>query len=134
MKLHTQLTAGLNTINAYDEAGIAVNGQTLHSSCIVTPDKLLAPWAAGSIDTLTAADVLQLIEVSCPLVLLGTGKRQKFPPAALLRPLIERQIGVEIMDSGAACRTYNILVAEGRLVAAAIILEPGPHAGFRHAP
>lgn len=128
MKLHTQLATGLNTINAYGEDGITVNGQPVHVSCIVTPDTLLAPWAPSSIDTLTEADVLQLVEAGCPLVLLGTGKRQQFPPMALLRPLIDRRIGVEIMDSGAACRTYNILVTEGRQVAAAIILEQGPRA------
>jgi uncharacterized protein len=55
--------------------------------------------------------------------LLGTGRRQRFPPAALLRPLIEAGRSVEIMDTGAACRTYNILLAEGRAVAAALIVE-----------
>jgi uncharacterized protein len=128
MKLQAQLTAGLNTINAYDADRVVVNGQALHTSCIVTPDKLVAPWGPHSIGTLTEADMLQIAEAGCPVVLLGTGRRQQFPPAALLRPLIERQMGVEVMDSGAACRTYNILVAEGRLVAAAIILEASDNA------
>jgi uncharacterized protein len=123
MKLHAQLTDGSNTITAYAADHVSVNGQPLHTSFVLTPETLAAPWAPRTVSAIAEADVQQLVDLACPVVLLGTGAHQKFPPAALLRPLIERQIGVEIMDSSAACRTYNILVAEGRSVAAAIIIE-----------
>ena len=70
-----------------------------------------------------APDLQAIAELGCPIVLLGTGSRQRFPAAALLRPLIQRRVGIEVMDSYAACRTYNILMAEGRDVAAALIIE-----------
>ena len=66
----------------------------------------------------------QVAALDCPIVLLGTGARQRFPATQLLRPLLERGVGVEVMDSFAACRTYNILMAEGRAVVAALIVEP----------
>lgn len=123
MKLHSPATTGLNAITAYDERSIAVNGRALTRSFIVTPERLIEDWAPVSADSLTEADLAQLAELGCDVILLGTGARQKFPAPALLRQLITRQIGVEVMDSHAACRTYNILMAEGRAVAAALIIE-----------
>lgn len=123
MKLHSPATAGLNAITAYDERSIAVNGRALNRSFIVTPERLIEDWAPVSADSLTEADLAPLAELGCDVILLGTGARQKFPAPALLRSLIARQIGVEVMDSHAACRTYNILMAEGRAVAAALIVE-----------
>ncbi len=123
MKLHAQLTAGLNAITAYGTDHFAVNGQILHSSFIVTPDRLIAPWSPCQMSALTKADIVKIAELDCPIVLLGTGRKQCFPPPAVLRPLIEKGIGVEVMDSLAACRTYSILLAEGRMVAAAIMLD-----------
>jgi uncharacterized protein len=123
MKLHAQLTDGSNTITAYAADHVSINGQPVHTSFIVTPSTLIAPWAPRTVNRITDVDIQQLFALNFTVLLLGTGQRQKFPPAPLLRPLIERQIGVEVMDSSAACRTYNILVAEGRAVAAAIIIE-----------
>lgn len=123
MKLHSQSAAGLNTITAYGADHIAVNGQLLRSSIIVTPDRLVSPWSPRDFDALDEAAMSQIAELACSIVLLGTGLRQRFPRPILLRSLVERQIGVEVMDSGAACRTYNILATEGRSVAAAILLE-----------
>jgi uncharacterized protein len=76
-------------------------------------------WSAA----LTAEHLAQLTAFPCDVLLLGTGRRQRFPAPALLRPLIESGRGYEIMDTAAACRTYNILVAEGRIVLAALIIE-----------
>lgn len=123
MKLHSPATAGFNAITAYDERSIAVSGRALTRSFIVTPERLIEDWAPTSAESLTEADLAVLAELGCDVILLGTGARQKFPAPALLRPLITRQIGVEVMDSHAACRTYNILMAEGRAVAAALIIE-----------
>lgn len=126
MKLHSTLTAGLLTITAYDTTTVSVNGRTLSQSFILTPGRLIEDWRPASFEALTEADMTVLATLDCPIVLLGTGPRQRFPAPALLRPLIERRIGIEVMDSHAACRTYNILLAEGRAVAAALILEMPP--------
>lgn len=123
MKLHSSVTAGLLAITAYDAGYIAVNGRRLAKSFLLTPRRLIEDWPPASFDQLTGADLLAVAELDCPIVLLGTGKRQRFPAPALLRPLIDRRVGVEVMDSQAACRTYNILMAEGRDVAAALIIE-----------
>jgi uncharacterized protein len=123
MKLHSPVTAGLLSITSYDAGHIAVNGRRLTQSFILTPQRLIEDWAPDSFGALAAADLLAVAELGCPIVLLGTGVRQRFPAPALMRPLLERRMGVEVMDSHAACRTYNILMAEGRDVVAALIIE-----------
>ncbi|MDK9705295.1 MAG: Mth938-like domain-containing protein [Sulfuritalea sp.] len=123
MKLHSTVTAGLLAITAYDAGYIAVNGRRLTRSFLLTPRRMVEDWPPASFDALTEADLGAVAELACPIVLLGTGARQRFPAPVLLRPLIERQMGVEVMDSFAVCRTYNILMAEGRDVAAALIVE-----------
>ena len=123
MKLHSTATAGLLAITAYDAGSIAVNGRPLTKSFLLMPQRLIEEWPPVSFDSLTEADLQAVADLNCPVVLLGTGARQRFPAPVLMRPLIERRIGVEVMDSYAACRTYNILMAEGRDVAAALIIE-----------
>jgi uncharacterized protein len=123
MKLHSPVTAGLLAITAYDDRHIAVNGRRLTRSFLLTPQRLVEDWPPASFSALTERDLAAVAEFGCPIVLLGTGARQRFPAPALLRPLIERRMGVEVMDTHAACRTYNILMAEGRDVAAALIIE-----------
>jgi len=123
MKLHPANSAGLLSITAYDAEHIAVNGRRLTRSFLLTPRRLIEDWPPDSFEHLTEADLHAVAQLDCPIVLLGTGTRQRFPATALLRELIERRIGVEVMDSQAACRTYNILMSEGREVAAALIVE-----------
>ena len=123
MKLHSSVTTGLLAITAYDASHIAVNGRPLSRSFLLTPRRLVEDWPPASIEALTEADMAAVAALDCPIVLLGTGLRQRFPAPALLRALVERRVGVEVMDSHAACRTYNILMAEGRDVAAALIIE-----------
>ncbi|MBI5900111.1 MAG: Mth938-like domain-containing protein [Rhodocyclales bacterium] len=123
MKLHASVTAGLMSITAYDAGFIAVNGRALTRSFLLTPRRLIEEWSPADFEALAEGDFLAIAELGAPIVLLGTGTRQRFPRPALLRPLIERRIGVEVMDTHAACRTYNILMAEGRDVVAALIIE-----------
>ena len=123
MKLHSSVTTGLLAITAYDAGHIAVNGRRLTTSFLLTPQRLIEGWPPVSIDGLTESDLQAVADLNCPIVLLGTGARQRFPARALMRTLAERGIGVEVMDSHAACRTYNVLMAEGRDVAAALIIE-----------
>ncbi len=122
MKLHASVTAGLMSITAYDAGFIAVNGSQLTKSFLLTPRRLIEEWSPADFDALAESDFLAIADLGAPIVLLGTGARQRFPRPALLRPLIERRIGVEVMDTHAACRTYNILMAEGRDVAAALLI------------
>lgn len=87
------------------------------------PDRIDAEWGPADFESLAHRHLEPLVTLACDVLLLGTGLKQHFPPASLLRPLIEAGRSIEIMDTRAACRTYNILVAEGRVVAAALIVE-----------
>lgn len=98
--------------------------ETLTESIVIMPDKLLRGWASASFDDLQQEHFAILLDYKPEIVLFGSGSRLRRPGAALLAPLINQGIGVEIMDIGAACRTYNILMADDRYVAAALLLGP----------
>jgi uncharacterized protein len=123
MKLHVSASAGLMTITAYDAGFVAVNGHRLTRSFLITPQRVVEDWPPVAAATLTPADIEAIAGLACPVVLLGTGGHQCFPARGLLAPLLAQRIGVEVMDTPAACRTYNILMSEGRAVAAALIVE-----------
>ena len=123
MKLHPDQPRQQHIVTACDPGSIAVNGRVLTRSLLLLPDHLDETWGPDAFDTLTAMHLAQVAALSCDVLLIGTGRRQRFPHSELLRPLIEAGRGFEIMDTAAACRTYNILVAEGRLVLAALIIE-----------
>jgi uncharacterized protein len=123
MKLFREVNADLNLVTAYDTSSVSINGQTYTESLVLMPDQLLTPWIGKrSLPELALEDVAVLRDLKRPVVLIGTGAKQRFPAHALLVPLIEAGIGFEIMDTGSACRTYNILASEGRNVAAALII------------
>ena len=121
MKLLSPTDAGFNAVTAYGVDYVAVNGNKLARSFVLTAEHLIDDWKAHSIDDL---QLDALATLNCDIVVLGTGNTQRFPHPKQLQPLLARRIGVEIMDNFAACRTYNILLAEGRAVALAIIMEP----------
>ena len=122
MKLHDTTVQGHNVVTAYGEGYIAINGIEHHASLIVAPDHLIESWPVTSARELRVEDFRGLMETGASVILLGTGAKQVFPPPALLRSLSTQGKAVEVMDSFAACRTYNILVAEGRDVVAGLIL------------
>ena len=122
MKLHASLAGGYNTITGYGEGYVMINGERRQSSVVVLPDRIV-DWRAESFDRLTAEDFGFLKTLNAEIVLLGTGARQRFPHPRLTAALAQAGIGVEVMDLQAACRTYNILVAEERKVAAALLFE-----------
>ena len=125
MKLFRELDADLNLVAAYDASAITIKGQAYSDNLILTPDAVFSPWASQrSFSQLEEGDFAQIRDLQPALVLLGTGIKQRFPKPALLRALIDARIGYEVMDTGSACRTYNILATEGRLVVAALMLEP----------
>ena len=122
MKLQLAQTDGLNTFTAYGEGYVSVNGIRHDYNLAVLPDRLIPQWTPADFDSLTVADFERLAGLDAEIILLGTGQRLRFPHPELMRPLIQAQKGLEVMDLQAACRTYNILAAEGRKVAAALLL------------
>lgn len=123
VKLHTSNTAGLNLFTAYGDDYVAVNHEKHEKNLIVLPEKLVPGWSTANIETLSETDMQTLLALGVEVVLLGTGKRLRFPVATLMRPFAPAGIGLEIMDLQAACRTYNILASEGRKVAAALLFD-----------
>ena len=122
MKFHLTQAAGQNMITGYGDGYIAVNTQRYTRPVIVTPNREISDWDVENFAALTRGHFEALLELKPELVLLGTGERQQFPRPELTRVLTEAGVGVEAMDTRAACRTYNILMSEGREVLAAIIV------------
>ena len=123
MKLHLANMAGLNVFTAYGDDYVAVNHEKHLKNLIVLPESIIAEWSTATVETLAAGDMQKLLELGTEIILLGTGNRLRFPAGPLMRPFAPAGIGLEIMDLKAACRTYNILAAEGRKVAAALLFD-----------
>ncbi|TRZ55075.1 MAG: hypothetical protein D4S02_18345 [Rhodocyclaceae bacterium] len=123
MKLQQDRPVGQNLVTARGEGYVAINGQRHEASLLLLPDRIEPGWGAAGFDALSATDFAGIADTGCEVLLFGTGRRQRFPRPALLQPLMVARIGVEVMDTAAACRTYNILMAEGRRVAAALLLD-----------
>jgi uncharacterized protein len=123
MKLHLDNGAG-NIIRAHTETEVVINQRAYTASVIVAPDRPIAGWPPQSFDQIRGEDIAVIADFGPEVVILGTGARLRFPPAALTATLTTRGIGVEVMDTPAACRTYNLLAADGRRVVAALLM-PG---------
>ena len=121
MKLTDETQAGTNFIRAYEPGEIRITERVIRTNCIVTADSLLE-WSVQSIAALTPADLEPLLAMKPEIVILGSGATQVFPEPAIMGALLSRGIGCEVMNTGAACRTYNVLVSEDRKVAAGLIL------------
>ncbi len=113
------------TINAYGQGWLEVNGQKHKQSLIVSslPDTPIAIWRPQTFADLSTADFDALMAEGVELVIFGSGNKLHFPQPDWLQTLIQQGIGLETMDTAAACRTYNILASEGRKVVAALIIE-----------
>lgn len=122
MKLHLMPGAGLQLFSGYGAGYVAVN-QVRYEKCVVVTPQGVSEWKVADFETLAPADFEFIAELKPEIVILGTGARQRFPGPELAGALAGSGSGVEVMDSRAACRTYNILAAEGRKVVAAIVLE-----------
>lgn len=122
MKLHLSQFSGQNAITGYGPGYVLINAQRFERSLIVLPDRLITDWAPRSIAQLKEEDFACLTALEADIVLLGTGTRLCFPSPTLAQVLTRRGIGLEVMDTQAAARTYNILLDEGRRVAAALML------------
>lgn len=109
-------------ITAYDDDSVSVNGKSFDQSLIITTTKLDENWDVASIELLQSSHIDQILMLSPELIIIGTGTKLTFPAVAIYSNIIERGIGVDFMDTRAACRTYNILMSEGRHVVAGLIL------------
>ena len=123
MKLHSDPQSGLNTITGYGLDYITVNSQAYRHPILVSPEGPIENWFNLDFAGLSAADFAPIANKKPEVVILGTGPQQRFPKPELMKLLIEAKIGFEVMDSQAACRTYNILMGEGRQILAAILLK-----------
>ena len=106
----------------YGDGYVAVNGARHSASLVVSGDRLVTDWPVSSVEGLGADHLAAIVELHPEIVLIGTGRTFVFPEPRLLAPLHDARIGVEVMDTAAACRTYNILLGEGRNVVAALII------------
>ncbi|MEO6352621.1 MAG: Mth938-like domain-containing protein [Burkholderiaceae bacterium] len=123
MKLHITPTQQYQTVTAYDDAGIEINAKRFEHSLLVMPEIAPVAWPVDHFEALAAEHFAQIEAQQPDVVILGTGQRQRFAHPKLTAALTARRIGVECMNNQAACRTYNILMAEGRKVALALIIE-----------
>ena len=123
MKLHATTTQQYQTVTAYDDVSIEINAKSFRQSLIVLPEVAPVEWPVTSFDALLAENFAQIEAYVPDVVIFGTGARQRFVHPKLIGALSARHVGVECMDNKAACRTYNILMAEGRKVALALIIE-----------
>jgi uncharacterized protein len=123
LKLQPDRIDGVNAVTGFAPGALRINGQTYSASVVLPWQGAIQAWPCADFAALRTAHFEQLLAFAPDLVIFGSGARIRFAAPALLRPLIERGIGVETMDTAAACRTYNVLASEGRSVVAALLLE-----------
>ncbi len=124
MQLSQDLPEGYLFFRSCGVDAITVIDRTLTASFLMMPDRIVEDWPVQRADAFDVASAETIAAMEPELVLLGTGARQVFPPRESMVALLRRNIGIEVMDNAAACRTYNLLAGEGRRVLAAIILAP----------
>lgn len=122
MKIELDINlAGKNRIDAYTNEFISIANIKYRSNLIVSANTIIENWTTNDSSCLTKQDLASIISLSPEIVLLGTGSHLHFPPDVITADFNLRQIGFEVMDTGAACRSYNFLLGEGRLVVAALL-------------
>ncbi len=123
MKLHLSDSSGLNVFSGYGEGYVAINQVRYTDNMIVLPNRIIEHWQVSNISRLDMEHFDALLAMQPEIILLGTGTSLRFPDVSLMRMILSRGIGFEVMDTQATCRTYNILSSEGRHVAAAILVR-----------
>ena len=123
MKMQPDRLEGVNVVSRLEAQALWVHQTRFAHSVLVPHRGLVTPWTPSAFDELSASHFEEIVALRPELIVLGVGKRLRFPVAAALRPLIAAGIGHEVMDTAAACRTYNVLASEGRAVTAALLLE-----------
>ena len=122
MKFQLDAPGGITLVRGYAPGQLRIGELTHTGSVILTPTSVIEHWRPMSAGDVCADDFAPLLELRPEVLLFGTGVRQQFPSPDVLRHLYAQRIGVEVMDTAAACRTFNVLVAEGRSVVAALIV------------
>jgi uncharacterized protein len=121
MQFTEDLSSGINVIRAYGNGELRVNENVYRGAVILSASTVIAEPNIHNLDELIAGDVSRILALKPELVLLGTGACQIFPVASFGAQFLRSGIGFEVMDTGAACRTFNVLVAEHRQVAALLL-------------
>jgi uncharacterized protein len=123
MKFTLEPATQPNLIRGYSATQLLIGNRSIERSCIVTPDQVITDWEPASFDDLLPAHLEAIFALLPQVVLLGSGATQRFASAEIRRTFTQRAVGLEVMQLGAACRTFNILVQEERQVAAALFLR-----------
>ncbi len=123
MKLTADNNTG-NTINSYHPGEIRIQEHTYVSHIIVSENELLADWMPASLENLSLTDFQPALDMHPEIILFGTGNKQRFPDISLLTAILQSGIAIEVMETNAACSTYNVLIGEYRKVVAALLVEP----------
>lgn len=131
MKMSMDSADGAYRILGYSDGEIRINDARYDTSLLVSPDTLVTEWGPTSLMALSSAHLDSVRELEPEVVLLGTGAQQTFPARDLMLSLMRAGIGLEIMDTASACRTYNVLMSEGRRVVAALIIDGGELTGHQ---
>lgn len=122
MKLTDDRIAGANFVRSYGPGEVRVGETVLTRSCLVSAAQLVSDWRPQSVEELELSDIDAILKLDPEIVVLGSGDRQRFPSNEWTAALLSRGIGCEVMDTGAASRTYNVLVSEDRRVVAALLV------------
>lgn len=122
MQITREPGASPNAIVGYSAGEIRLRDRAFHVSFIASRDALIEDWKPAPVERLTIDDFAAILAFDLEVVILGTGARQRMPPPELFAAFAARRIGFEVMDTGAACRTFNLLLSEARAVAVALII------------
>lgn len=125
MKIALDNADGLHAITSYQPGRVHIRDRRFTSSLLVLPDAPLQAWPPTTLETLQAGHFAPVVAQAPELLILGTGETHLFPEPAVLAPLMAHRIGVESMQNAAACRTFNVLLAEQRRVALALLIDTG---------
>jgi uncharacterized protein len=126
MKLTDEKIGGINLIRSYAAGEVRIGETVLRGSCLVAANQIVSDWRPRTAADLSVDDLQPVLEMKPEVVVIGSGPRQEFPAPEILGAVLSRGIGCEVMDTGAACRTYNILASEGRTVVVALLLGSAP--------
>ena len=124
MKFQPDTTSGVNLITRHESGRLWVGSTPFEHSVLVPWEGAVLPWAAATPELLTLQDFERIAALRPEVVIFGSGARLRFVSPAVLQPLMALRIGIETMDTAAACRTYNVLVSEHRRALAALLLAP----------
>lgn len=121
MKMTLDNAAGLNLISAYSDGQVKIHGVLYSGSLLILPTEIVTDWPVSDIASLDSKALRRIVQYQPEIVVLGTGAQQHFPDPRVFIPLMDANIGYEVMDNAAACRTFNILLSEGRNIALVLL-------------